>query len=44
MAARLRVEAGAGHGAGKPTGKAIASGTDVLAFLQVALGLAGTAG
>ena len=40
----LRVETGAGHGAGKPTGKAIASGTDVLAFLQVALGLAGTAG
>jgi prolyl oligopeptidase len=40
----LRVETGAGHGAGKPTGKAIAAGSDVLAFLEAALGPAGTAG
>ena len=33
----LRVETGAGHGAGKPTGKAIAAGTDVLAFLESVL-------
>jgi len=40
----LRVESGAGHGAGKPTGKAIAAGTDVLAFLDAVLGRAETAG
>ncbi len=34
----IRVETGAGHGAGKPTGKAIAAGTDVLAFLDAVLG------
>ncbi len=34
----IRVEAGTGHGAGKPTGKAIAAGTDVLAFLDAVLG------
>ena len=34
----LRVETGAGHGAGKPTAKAIAVGTDILAFLEAALG------
>jgi prolyl oligopeptidase len=40
----LRVETGAGHGAGKPTGKAIAAATDVLAFLDAVLGPAATAG
>jgi prolyl oligopeptidase len=34
----IRVDTAAGHGAGKPTGKAIAAGTDVLAFLEAALG------
>jgi prolyl oligopeptidase len=34
----IRVETAAGHGAGKPTGKAIAAGTDVLAFLEAVLG------
>lgn len=37
----LRVETSAGHGAGKPTAKAIAERTDVLAFLEAALGVAG---
>jgi prolyl oligopeptidase len=32
-----RVETGAGHGAGKPTAKAIAAATDVLAFLAAVL-------
>jgi prolyl oligopeptidase len=35
----LRVETAAGHGAGKPTTKQIAERTDVLAFLEAALGL-----
>jgi prolyl oligopeptidase len=35
----LRVETSAGHGAGKPTTKQIAERTDVLAFLEAALGL-----
>jgi prolyl oligopeptidase len=39
----LRVETGTGHGAGKPTGKAIAAGTDVLAFLAAVLDPAGPA-
>jgi prolyl oligopeptidase len=34
----IRVETAAGHGAGKPTGKAIAADTDVLTFLEAALG------
>jgi prolyl oligopeptidase len=34
----IRVETAAGHGAGKPTAKAIAADTDVLAFLEAALG------
>jgi prolyl oligopeptidase len=34
----LRVETSAGHGAGKPTTKQIAERTDVLAFLEAALG------
>ncbi len=32
-----RVETGTGHGAGKPTAKAIAAETDVLAFLDAVL-------
>ena len=40
----IRVDAGAGHGAGKPTGKAIAAGTDVLAFLDAVLGPAPAGG
>jgi len=35
----IRIETSAGHGAGKPTAKAIAERTDVLAFLDAALGL-----
>jgi prolyl oligopeptidase len=35
----LRVETSAGHGAGKPTSKQIAERADVLAFLEIALGL-----
>jgi prolyl oligopeptidase len=34
----IRVDTAAGHGAGKPTSKAIAANTDVLAFLEAALG------
>ena len=34
----IRIETSAGHGAGKPTSKAIAEATDLLAFLEVALG------
>ena len=34
----IRVDTGAGHGAGKPTAKAIAADTDVLAFLEAVLG------
>jgi prolyl oligopeptidase len=34
----IRVETAAGHGAGKPTAKAIAADTDVLAFLEAVLG------
>jgi prolyl oligopeptidase len=34
----IRVETAAGHGAGKPTAMAIAADTDVLAFLEAALG------
>jgi prolyl oligopeptidase len=34
----LRVETSAGHGAGKPTSKQIAERTDVLAFLEAAVG------
>lgn len=37
----LRVETSAGHGFGKPTSKQIAERTDVLAFLEAALGLSG---
>jgi prolyl oligopeptidase len=33
-----RIDIAAGHGAGKPTAKAIAAGTDVLAFLEAVLG------
>jgi len=33
----IRVETAAGHGAGKPTSKQIAAGTDVLAFLAAVL-------
>ncbi|MGD0441228.1 MAG: prolyl oligopeptidase family serine peptidase [Acidimicrobiales bacterium] len=33
----IRVETSAGHGAGKPTAKLIAEGTDVLAFLEAVL-------
>jgi prolyl oligopeptidase len=36
----IRVETSAGHGSGKPTSKAIAERTDVLAFLEEALGRA----
>jgi len=36
----LRVEAGAGHGGGKPVVKIIATGADVLAFLAAYTGLA----
>jgi len=36
----IRVEASAGHGIGKPTAKLIAERTDVLTFLESALGLA----
>ena len=35
----LRVEAQTGHGLGKPTSKAIAERTDVLAFLDAVLGM-----
>jgi prolyl oligopeptidase len=38
----IRVDSAAGHGAGKPTAKAIAAETDVLAFLEAALGPART--
>jgi prolyl oligopeptidase len=38
----LRVETSAGHGAGKPTSKLIAERADFLAFLEAALGLAGS--
>ncbi len=34
----IRVDTAAGHGAGKPTAKAIAADTDVLAFLEAVLG------
>jgi prolyl oligopeptidase len=34
----IRVETSAGHGAGKPTGKAIAERTDLLAFLDATVG------
>jgi prolyl oligopeptidase len=34
----IRIETSAGHGAGKPTAKAIAERADVLAFLEGALG------
>ena len=34
----IRVETAAGHGAGKPTAKAVATDTDVLAFLEAVLG------
>jgi prolyl oligopeptidase len=37
----IRIETSAGHGHGKPTSKAIAERTDVLAFLDEVLGLAG---
>ena len=33
----VRVETGTGHGAGKPTAKAIAAEADVLAFLDAVL-------
>jgi prolyl oligopeptidase len=36
----IRIETSAGHGHGKPTSKAIAERTDVLAFLDEVLGLA----
>ena len=36
----IRIETSAGHGAGKPTAKQIAEGTDILTFLEVALGVA----
>jgi prolyl oligopeptidase len=36
----IRVDTAAGHGAGKPTAKAIAADTDVLAFLEAVLGAA----
>lgn len=36
----IRVETSAGHGMGKPTAKMIAERTDVLAFLEQALGVA----
>lgn len=39
----LRVETAAGHGAGKPTWKRIEERTDVLAFIEAALGLSPTA-
>lgn len=35
----IRIETGAGHGAGKPTEKIISAGTDVLAFLAYWTGL-----
>ena len=35
----IRVETAAGHGAGKPTAKRIAEGSDVLAFLEAVLSL-----
>jgi prolyl oligopeptidase len=35
----IRVETSAGHGAGKPTAKAIAESTDILAFMELALGV-----
>ena len=38
----IRIETSAGHGHGKPTSKAIAERTDVLAFLDEVLGLAGS--
>ncbi len=34
----IRVETAAGHGAGKPVAKVVTESTDVLAFLQLALG------
>ena len=34
----IRVDTATGHGAGKPTAKAIAEDTDVLAFLEAVLG------
>ena len=39
----IRIETSAGHGAGKPTGKAIAERGDVLAFLDATIGGAGFA-
>jgi prolyl oligopeptidase len=39
----IRVDTAAGHGAGKPTGKAIAAAADELAFLEAVLGLDGGA-
>jgi prolyl oligopeptidase len=39
--ALIRIETQAGHGAGKPTGKLIEERTDVLSFLERALGVAG---
>jgi len=35
----IRIETSAGHGAGKPTAKAIAERTDFLAFLDATVGL-----
>lgn len=40
----IRVETSAGHGAGKPTSKVIAESADVLAFLELALGLTSATG
>jgi prolyl oligopeptidase len=40
----IRVETAAGHGAGKPTDKAISADTDVLTFLEAALGPAADSG
>jgi prolyl oligopeptidase len=37
----IRIDTAAGHGAGKPTGKAIAAAADELAFLAAVLGSAG---
>jgi prolyl oligopeptidase len=38
----IRIETSAGHGRGKPTSKAIAERTDVLAFLDQVLGMSGS--
>ncbi len=37
------IETGAGHGAGKPTAKAIDAEADILAFLEATVRAAGTA-